>query len=162
MVTNKSEKGFGLIEVMVSLLVIVIGALGMAGLHSRSLQYNQIAYLHSQGIIIASDILDRIRLNQVVALTTDRYLVDSSAENPELCTETYYPDSCEVAVCTPEQLAEYDIKQWKFQIICQLPDATGEITYQTVDTGRLYEIKIQFQNDVGAINPGDIVLRGAI
>ena len=162
MFQQRREKGFGFIEVLISLLVVVIGTLGMAGLHSRSLQYSQVAYLHSVGVVLAADILDRIRLNNQHALTTTDYQVAADAEIPDACSESYYPDRCETGSCTPSQLAQYDIDQWKFHLLCQLPDAQGAIRYEDTSDGRIYIITLSFQSPIGALLPDDLVIRGAL
>ncbi|WP_257286032.1 type IV pilus modification protein PilV, partial [Endozoicomonas sp. SESOKO1] len=64
---EKKNRGVGLIEVLISLLVITIGILGMAGVHSSSLQYNQSAYVQSQATFLATDMLDRIQANSTLA-----------------------------------------------------------------------------------------------
>ena len=162
MTRARDISGFGLIEVLVSLLVVVIGTMGMAGLHSRSLQYNQMAYLHSRGIILATDMLDRIRVNKGQALTTNNYQVEADDAIPASCSSESYPDSCETGSCSPDQLAQYDISQWKFQILCQLPDASGAITYEDSSGSRIYTITLSFNSDVGHLKPADLVLRSAI
>ncbi len=157
-----SEKGLGFIEVLISLLVVVIGTLGMAGLHSRGLQYSHIAYLHSVGATLAEDMLDRIRLNNQLALTTSDYQVSASAGIPDDCSADEYPDRCESGNCTPSQLAQYDMDQWKFHLLCQLPDASGSIRYEDTSDGRTYIITLSFQSSIGTVTPGDLVIRGAL
>ena len=57
-------RGFTLIEVLVTLLILAIGLLGVAALQFRGLQYNQDAYVRSQVSFLAYDISDRMRMNR--------------------------------------------------------------------------------------------------
>jgi len=66
----KNQHGVALVEVLIVFFVLSIGLLGMAALQMKSIQYNQSAYLRSQATVAANDMLDRIRLNGGVALTT--------------------------------------------------------------------------------------------
>lgn len=56
------QRGVGLIEVMVTVLILATSLLAMAALQTRSLQHNHSAFLRSQANIIAYDIIDRIRI----------------------------------------------------------------------------------------------------
>ncbi|HEY7886273.1 MAG TPA: type IV pilus modification protein PilV [Cellvibrionaceae bacterium] len=58
----KFQKGVGLIEVLITVLVLSTGLMALAALQTRSLQYNSSAFLRSQANIIASDIFDRMRI----------------------------------------------------------------------------------------------------
>ena len=58
------QQGAGLIEVLVTVLILGTSLLALAALQSRSLQYNHSAYLRSQANILAYDILDRVRINR--------------------------------------------------------------------------------------------------
>lgn len=161
MAGKNQSTGFGLIEVLIALLVTVTGILGMAGLHSRSLQYSQLAALHTQGLVLATDILDRIRMNRALALSQDHYRVTVGAQRARSCTEADYPDLCERQSCTPEQLAAYDIRQWTFQLDCQLPGAFGTIIYEQTPAGRVYVVTLRFAQEPAA-RTGELVLREAL
>lgn len=60
-ITN--QQGVGLIEVLVTVLLLSTSLLALAALQNRSLQFNHEAYLRSQANILAYDIIDRIRAN---------------------------------------------------------------------------------------------------
>ena len=55
------QKGVGLIEVMVTVLILSTTLMALAALQTRSLQYNTSAYMRSQANIIAYDILEQVR-----------------------------------------------------------------------------------------------------
>lgn len=59
-----NQRGVGLIEVLVALLVLSTSLLAIAALQTRSLQYNQSSYFRSQANILAYDIIDRMRINR--------------------------------------------------------------------------------------------------
>jgi len=62
MTLSPKQTGAGLIEVLVSLLILSISLLSIASLRTRSLQFNQSAYWRSQANILAVDLLDNMRV----------------------------------------------------------------------------------------------------
>jgi type IV pilus assembly protein PilV len=58
---NKKSAGFSMIEVLVSLLVIVIGVLGLAGLQSKTIPYTQDSAQRNTAIMLADDLIDLMR-----------------------------------------------------------------------------------------------------
>lgn len=64
---RKTQTGVGLIEVLITVLVLSTALMALAALQTRSLQYNSSAYLRSQANIIAYDIMDRIRISSPVS-----------------------------------------------------------------------------------------------
>jgi type IV pilus assembly protein PilV len=63
----KNARGFTLVEVLVSIVIVAIGLLGMAGLTAASLKSNNTSYYRSQATVLANDILERMRANVVQA-----------------------------------------------------------------------------------------------
>ena len=61
---KKSQSGFTLIEILVSVVVAAIGLLGVARLQMATLQNNNSSQYRSIAIQIASDLLERMRSNQ--------------------------------------------------------------------------------------------------
>ncbi len=59
---NRS-RGFTLIEVLVSMIILAVGLLGIAGLQAMGLRNNQSALLRSQATLCAYDMSDRMRTN---------------------------------------------------------------------------------------------------
>ena len=156
------QKGVGLIEVLAALLVTTVGVLGMVGLQSRSLQYNQVAYLRSQAVIIGNDMMDRIRVNRTLAASGNGYVTGLQELTSSACDSDHYPASCETASCSSAQMAEYDIRQWKFQMGCQLPDADGTIAIENSDSGPVYVITLQFNETRDPQTLRQVVLRGGL
>lgn len=61
------QSGFTMIEVLVSILIIVLGLLGLAGLQARMQQAEFESYQRTQALILLNDMVDRININRVTA-----------------------------------------------------------------------------------------------
>ena len=61
------EQGFSLIEVLVAMIILAVGLLGIAGLFANSLKSADNAYMHSQAVVLAYDMGDRIRAKAELA-----------------------------------------------------------------------------------------------
>ena len=114
----RSEFGFGLIEVLVTLFILSTSLLALAALQTRSLQFNQGAYLRSQANIYAYDILDRMRLN---VENLDDYEVELKP----------FPLSTTVAT---SPLAAADLDAWRMSIATYLPNGQGGIDCDSTNT----------------------------
>lgn len=58
-----AQRGFTLVEILVTLVLVSVGLLGVAALQLTTLRGNQESYVRSQASVLAADILDRIRAN---------------------------------------------------------------------------------------------------
>jgi type IV pilus assembly protein PilV len=63
----RRQQGFSLIEVMVTMLLLSIGMLGIAGIIVNNIKNNQSSYARSQASMLAADIVDRMRANRGAA-----------------------------------------------------------------------------------------------
>jgi type IV pilus assembly protein PilV len=108
---SASQCGVGLIEVLVTLLILSTSLLALGAMQTRSLQFNQGAYFRSQANIFAYDILDRMRVNVV---NIDAY--DS---------DLLHVDEAEAPVLAP--LAAADLHAWRRNISAELPNGKGGI-----------------------------------
>jgi type IV pilus assembly protein PilV len=61
----RAQRGFTLIEILVTVVLISVGLLGVAALQLTTLRGNQEAYVRSQASVIANDILDRMRASPI-------------------------------------------------------------------------------------------------
>jgi type IV pilus assembly protein PilV len=63
----RSIRGAGMIEVLVSVLVLAIGLLGIAAMQATALRNSQSSLERSQGVVYAYTILDAMRANAAAA-----------------------------------------------------------------------------------------------
>ena len=112
------QRGVGLIEIMVALVILSIGLLGIANLHMAGLRMTQEAYFQSQATILAQDIIDRMRANPDAAEDGD-YLRAHFADAEER-------DACAPVVMQGD-LAQQDVALWLQALACGLPGGDGTV-----------------------------------
>lgn len=101
--TTKRQAGFSLIEVLVTMVVLSIGLLGVAGLQASGLRNNHAAYTKTQATNLAMDMAERIRANPNGQASYINF--DTSGNIPA-------DPGCISDGCTPVQLANYDKFEW--------------------------------------------------
>jgi type IV pilus assembly protein PilV len=121
-ITNKTiqqtNTGFGLIEILVSILILAIGLLGLAGLQATSINQNHSAYSRSQATQLAYDLADRIRSNSTAS---GNYITaDTSTAVATTCTAA--------SSCTPAEMAESDLYEWNLMLTSTLPLAEADVS----------------------------------
>ncbi len=136
--SSKQQNGFGLIEVLITVVILGIGLLGLAGLQATGLNFNQSAYNRSQATILAYDIIDRMRANPAAIGT---YTGAPAAAPIANCMA--------VAGCTAIQMAQNDLLEWNTTIDATLApggvaaDATGTI----VLNGTIFTVSITWDEN---------------
>lgn len=110
------QRGLGLIEVLVAVLILGVGLLGLASLQVVSTKMNGGAQQRSQGVLLAYDMLDRIRANMNNAASYAT-LIDNAGVN---CDTTFQP-------AASSSVAVKDLAEWTNSLACLLPDATARI-----------------------------------
>lgn len=108
---RRRAKGLTLIEILIAVLVISIGLLGVAALHSFSLRNNYDALMRSHASALAADIADRMRANRSALAD---YTIDLDDPTPTLGDD---PD-----------LATIDIYEWRTALATTLPNGKGQVT----------------------------------
>jgi type IV pilus assembly protein PilV len=104
--------GFTLVEVLVTLVILSVGLLGIAALHTASLRNNLDSALRSQASALADDIADRMRANRNAAVGGDYDLAIG--------------DATPVLTGTPT-LAQRDLNAWRTLLAQVLPQGTGAV-----------------------------------
>ena len=75
-------RGFSLIEVLVSIVVLSIGLLGLAALQVSGLRVGQSSFYRAQAAQFATDMADRLRANAGEARTCTLALTDATPTSP--------------------------------------------------------------------------------
>ena len=111
---HKKAAGFTLIEVMVTLVILSVGLLGLAGMIGQSLRFNQGGYTRSQGTFLAYEIIDAMRAD---ADNADDYAVTFDG-NVHVCIDN--PDA-------GDNLVNATLGCWYTRIARELPDGRATI-----------------------------------
>lgn len=138
------QKGVGLIEVLVTLLVLSVGLLGLAGLQNESLKQTYNAYLESQALFLAEDMIDRMRLSPNPSL----YAYDLS-EGVNVSTDCIQA-SCDSAA----EMASWNLSDWISQVEDILPSGTGNVEIINEAAGE-YAITISYDDIRGENRDAD-------
>lgn len=120
---RRRQNGFTLLEVLVSMVVLALGLLGYAGLQMASIKNSSSAYQRSQATVLASDIIDRMRVNRGEAVAGN------------------YATSIGAAAAVGASVASQDVAEWKTLIGNALPGGDGAIT---VDANGNVLVQIQW------------------
>lgn len=131
------QRGVGLIEVLVAVLVLTVGVLGLVGLQTRALQFSQESLLQSHAMMLAYEMTDRIRANKVTA--SDYAVLFGEGVSSS--------NNCVTAACTPSQIALYDLNQWKSNLDASLPSGDGQIVRDTTGIRPFYTITVRFRDN---------------
>ena len=106
----KNQRGFSLLEILITLLIMSFGLLGIAGISINSLKNNQSSYSRTQASILANDIIDRMRANKTKA--------ETSPYSYNL-TLTGTPGGSGVVL--------NDLTEWRSSLATNLPSGTGSV-----------------------------------
>jgi|LGOV01.1.fsa_nt_gb type IV pilus assembly protein PilV len=68
-----NEKGFSLIELMISMAILAIGLLGLAGLQGTAINGNHHGNMISQATVLAQDTIEQIRNAAYDDITTTNF-----------------------------------------------------------------------------------------
>ena len=131
----KRSSGFTMVEVLITVVVVSIGLLGLAGLQISGLRANMGSEARSKATILANDIAERMHANplaidQYDGITTagqdcetepDRFCSSYNDGTVTTLTDGTTTTITPAAECTPTQMSTFDAWVWT----CGLPVATG-------------------------------------
>ena len=109
--SSGNHQGFGLIEILVSMLLLNIGLLGLMGLQTLGLQAERSAFFRTSASLISTDAVERIRANRTGFVASDYSSATSDAN-----------DSCfKRAGCSSKALAQTDLHELSIRAAEELP-----------------------------------------
>lgn len=127
-ITRTSQRGVGLIEVLIALLVLSFGMLGMAGLQMWSLKYNQSAMERGMAVVQSHTIADAMRADRAAALRDE------------------FDIGLEAAAPSGNTFPQMSLRNWRQSVRDALgPDATGSVECN----GALCTIRIRWDDTRG-------------
>lgn len=106
------QAGFGLIEVLVTLVILTLGLLGLAGTMMQGHRSELESYQRVQALVLLQDMVSRINANRHVA-SCYAITTDTTAGTPYLGVEASAEPDCDtVGTATQRALALRDLQEW--------------------------------------------------
>lgn len=145
--------GFSMLEVLITLVIILLGVLGMAGMQMLAINNTQIARTHSLAAIMASSLTAQMQANESY-WTSSTVSTSVLGVNKKDWTKSTLGDSglngqntdCTAGACTPAGMAGYDLKAWGANLATLLPSgqATVACTGPTATTPNVCTISVSW------------------
>jgi type IV pilus assembly protein PilV len=141
--------GYTLIEVLISLVVVGIGLLGLAGMQALGVNNNYLSYLRSIATIHTETMAEMMRAN-IAGVNANDYAANAAPNtiNYTTITTSTAPvfdcrpdDARKVAfpsggtACTPAQQAQADVFNWLTRLSSDLPAGNGTVVCNDSDAG---------------------------
>lgn len=118
-------RGFTLVEVLITLIVLSIGLLGAAGLEITSLRNTHSSYLRSQAVALIDDMADRMRTNMTGVDANQYANIQTTPSAPDFDCMTDFDNTEAAGTCSSNDVAEYDTYAWRTAVSQVLPSGAG-------------------------------------
>lgn len=135
-----TQRGLTLVETLVSILVLSIAILGIAGLQAAATRAQSGAWARGAISVLASDLSERMRANidgvngvavttvggtgSVSTLATGYEFVETFANQQSSIPAPSVSCGSTTVVCTPSQRAEFDMSTWRSLVRRTLPNGS--------------------------------------
>ena len=121
----KRESGFAMLEVLISMLIIMFGVLGIAGMQMLAINNTENARYQSLATILASSMAAQMQANKAYwAAPAALISVGATITN----SPSSYPGTCIGTVCSSADMATFDLIQWQASITGLLPSGKASIS----------------------------------
>ena len=134
--SNKQQRGFSLVEVLIALIIMSVCMLGIAGLFVQSMQAGRTSMFRHHAVTLAGDVADRIRANPRAGIGYSGFGADNG------CVGTGND-------CNEAAMAAHDIFLWDQQAIESLPGGLISVAFDDTLLPPEYTIRVDW------VEPGE-------
>ncbi len=131
------QRGFSMIEVLVTLLIVSLALLGTAGLQAYSMRLNQGGQFRTQAVFLVADLAERMEANKAAAVA-GTYVTATSSVPVVMGT------NCAAVPCTAGDLALFDLSQWQTAVAAALPQSSWTVLQPTAGATSVYTIRVSW------------------
>lgn len=143
------QRGAGLIEILVAVLILALGLLGMAGLQANALKKNQSSLARSQAVMFSYYILDAMRADRSGALSGN-YNTSTSG-------------ICDPAAVLGTSLADNTRKDWLQRMRSSLGDTASTCGIINCDNTGVCTVTVRWDDErAGGLGAQDFVTRSRL
>lgn len=163
MTTRKPQTGFTMIEVLVTLLIIVLGLLGLAGLQTRLQQAEFESYQRSQALILLYDMVDRIHVNRATA-SCFAFTSNTTVGTPFVGVGASAPSGCAAGNAAQNAMADASIAEWD-ALLEGAAEVKGGVSVGAIIGARgcvTYDAASELLDSAGAVIPGTGIYRVSV
>lgn len=115
---RRSQLGFNMIEVLISIVVVAIGLLGIVALQVASARFNSSSYYRNVATTLAMDQAERMR----------SYLSDSASDSYPMMQNPAATAACITATgCAKNQMSQSELNSWMQDVSRLLPNGQARI-----------------------------------
>ncbi len=144
--SRNGQQGFSLVEVLITLVIMSVGMLGIAGLYVQSMQAGRTSMFRHHAVTLASDVADRIRANPNAGIA---YAAAGGADSGCVTGGV----NCDAA-----QMAGHDILLWQDQADTSLPGGQVGIVFDGGVVPATYQITISWSAPNPANQPPTYII----
>lgn len=101
-----NQRGVGLIEVLIAMLIVSIGAAGLLSMQVSGKRIGYDALQRSSATSLVRDIIERMRVNPTAVADYAKTVGGTSISSEP-------SPNCLTATCTPAQMAAHDLWEWE-------------------------------------------------
>lgn len=136
------ERGAALLEILITILVVSVGLLGVAGMQLAAVRSNHGSSLRSLAVYQAYDMAERMRANRLGVQAGDYDSLSGAGTDP----------GCGSSGCSPANLAAFDHYEWSTANAALLPSGSGTVAS---DASGWWLITVRWDGDrTGATGTG--------
>jgi type IV pilus assembly protein PilV len=135
-----TQRGFSMIEVLISLVLIAVAMLGQAGMQANALRFAKSGEQRMSGVFLSNELVERMEGNKAAAIAGS-YAVPL-ASSTVLTAGT----DCSAVPCAATALAAFDLAEWTTRAAAVLPSATWQVTQTVSGNPSTYSIVLTWQD----------------
>lgn len=128
---TQNIRGFTLIEILVTVLILAVGLLGIAGLQSFGLRHTNTSQLLTVADSLVTDMIERMQANMLETGKVKNVPPQPTAYDSVTGTETD-PGCIASHTCTSAQLAQWDAFMWGNSVRAALKDNGSNTVTSTI------------------------------
>jgi type IV pilus assembly protein PilV len=131
----RAQRGFSMLEILITLFLLTMWLLASAGVQSSSLQFTKAAAFRTQAVYLATELAERMQANKPAAVAGSY-----SSSGGSITSST----DCTTSLCSSGALATFDLAEWSGRVTAALPNATVSVTPVAIQNPITYTIVVSW------------------
>jgi type IV pilus assembly protein PilV len=152
----KKTRGFSMLEVLVTLLVLNLGVLGIAGLQTLSVNNTEAGRYQSLATMLASSMAASMQANVAYWGSPPTTININQNGNPPKVQHgpATFNGTCIGSACSASQMASFDLQNWAAALNSSLPVGQATISCSTVASPAICTLTVTWmEKNVALHNP---------